>query len=38
MKSIIVCLALIFGVATIATVVLPSVAFACQAGDPGCGG
>jgi hypothetical protein len=36
MKSIILTLSIILGVATVAALVLPDLAFACNAGDPGC--
>src|SRR5262245_57140393 len=38
MKSLLIALVLVFGVATVASVVLPSVALACDINDPTCGG
>jgi len=36
MKAILLAFALIAGLATIAAIVAPQVAYACQAGDPSC--
>jgi hypothetical protein len=36
MKTILITLAVIVGVVTVAIVALPNTALACQAGDPGC--
>ncbi len=37
MKAVILSLALIFGVAAVATFLAPNVAMACNPGSPGCG-
>jgi len=38
MKAILLAVALIAGLATVAAIVAPHVAYACEPSDPGCGG